>query len=134
MRGPNHTTLDPSTPLTPAGKILEITVPSIPTSDPLPGRPALNGGGKASKPVIRLTTIKEAKTISNEAELINRKVVIVKAPCVGLQGKIVKVVTAEKINEESHTKGHRDVFYTVETDERYITGIQWQDFLQIPRP
>lgn len=120
-------------PLTPAGKILEFPVPLITSKtitapyEPLP--PV-----KPTKPVIRLTAIKEAKTISNEAELINRKVVVTKPPCVGYQGKIVKVVTAERINEESHTKGHRDVFYTVETDERYITGIQWQDFLQLPRP
>lgn len=109
-------------------------MPSIPTLDHPPGRPAINGGGKASKPVTRLTAIKEAKPISNEAELVNRKVVIVKAPCAGLQGKIVKVVTAERISEELKTKGRRDVFYTVETDARYITGLMWQDFLQLPRP
>lgn len=85
------------------------------------------------KPVIRLTTIKDAKPLSNEAELVGKQVAITKYPCTGMRGKIARVVTAERINEEARTRGHRDVFYTVETDERFITGLMWQDFLQLPR-
>jgi hypothetical protein len=86
------------------------------------------------KPVTRLTLLKDARPMSNEAELLNRQVVIVRAPHMGLQGKIVKVVTAERINEEPKTKGHRDVFYTVETADMFFTGVTWPDILQLPRP
>lgn len=138
MRGPNHSTPLNATPLTPDGEILKFSMPSITIKEKDLGALALvlamPSAGKPTKPVTRLTAIKDAKSISNEAELTNRKVVIVKKPCVGLQGKIVKVVTAERINEAPRTKGHRDVFYTVETDERYITGLTWQDILQLPRP
>lgn len=137
MRGPVGLTLFSTTTATPTGQILEFSMPSIPINTTIPrlGDTYPSSVMKTGdKPVTRLTAIKDAKSISNEAELINRQVVIVKKPCVGLQGKIVKVVTAERINEPPRTKGHRDVFYTVETDERYITGLTWQDILQLPRP
>lgn len=96
--------------------------------------PPIDNSSNTQKPVARLTAIKEARPISNEAELVGRQVAIVKEPHIGERGRIAKVVTAERINEEDKTKGHRDVFYTIETDERYITGLLWQDFLQLPRP
>lgn len=105
-------------------------MPSIPSKvitvpyEPMPA---------SSKPVLRLTVIEDAKTITNEAELVGRAVVMCHPACKGEKGKIAKVVTAKRLKESWFYLGCRDVFYTIETPARFITGVMWQDFLQLPR-
>lgn len=100
------------------------TIPIPPSSKPT---------AASTKPVLRLNVLEDAKAISNEAELVGRLVVMCHKDCRGERGKIVRVVTAKRLKESSKYQGCRDVFYTIETPARFITGVTWQDFLQLPR-
>lgn len=88
-----------------------------------------------SKPKHVCTRLKNSEPLSNEAELVGRRVRIVARRVIpkyrGAVGKILNVVTAEPLVPRLHEAGCRGVYYSVELDDAVLEGLTWEDILQV---